>query len=86
MFVGRKRQTNETCPFYTVSNAFLSAIVCRHSLNSIYQKLIIVRTERKKRNWEREREGEKVRASAREKERECLLRGTRVRYIWVDQD
>lgn len=39
---------NETCPFYTVSNAFLSAIVFRHSLNSIYQKLIIVRTERKK--------------------------------------
>lgn len=38
---------NETCPFYTVSNAFLSAIVFRHSLNSIYQKLIIVRTERK---------------------------------------
>ncbi|KAL2724924.1 LOW QUALITY PROTEIN: hypothetical protein V1477_018785 [Vespula maculifrons] len=26
------------CPFYTVSNAFLFAIVHRHSLNNIYQK------------------------------------------------
>lgn len=48
----RKNERNE-CPFYTVSNAFLSAIVCRHSLNSIYLKLITVRTERKKRDWER---------------------------------
>lgn len=46
---------NETCPFYTVSNAFLSAIVFRNSLNSIYQKLIIVRAARRRECW-RERE------------------------------
>lgn len=49
--VERNRKMNETnVQFYTVSNTFLSAIVCRHSLNSIYLKLIIVRTERKKRD------------------------------------
>jgi len=38
---------NEICPFYTVFNAFLSAIVFSYSLNSIYQKLIIVKMKRK---------------------------------------
>lgn len=62
-----KKQENEwnECPFYTVSNAFISAIVCRHSLNSIYLKLIIyILLERKER-----REIEKERVKERTKER-----------------
>jgi len=58
---------NEICPFYTVFNAFLSAIVFSYSLNSIYQKLIIVKMKRKEtrlRTRERKRE--------RERERVCV--------------
>lgn len=78
---------NETCPFYTVSNAFLSAIVCRHSLNSIYQKLIIVRTERTKRVTVREREWERKCERVRERMGErALVARTRAIRKGVGQD
>jgi len=51
---------NETCPFYTISNTFLSAIVCRCSLNSIYQKSIIRIENRKKEANLRAREKESM--------------------------
>jgi len=51
---------NEICPFYTISNAFLSAIVCRRSLNSIYQKSIILLENRKKEANLRAREKESM--------------------------